>query len=113
MAFKGRPATSDLRGSASVNIARKLKERGYFLRLHDFTAYPEEMKKLNLGEVFEDLSEACKNSSALLILNNHKKYSEIEISVDCSVLDIWSVCKKIQTPKYFTIGNLLIPKEEK
>lgn len=38
MAFKGRPETSDLRGSSAVNIARKLFAAGYSLRLHDFVA---------------------------------------------------------------------------
>lgn len=97
-----------------MNIARKLKNSGgYNLRLHDFTAYPHEMKNLNCGEVFEDLNSACQNAAALLILNNHEKYSELEISVNCPVLDIWQVCKKIQTPKYFTIGNLVITEEGK
>ena len=50
MAFKGIPETSDLRGSASVYIARKLKKKGYVLRLHDFVADLDEMKALELGE---------------------------------------------------------------
>ena len=113
MTFKGFPETSDLRGSASVNIARKLKSAGFSLRLHDFTAYNSEMQSLNLGEVFEDLSAACQGAAALLILNNHRKYLELELSVPFAVLDVWQVCKKIQTPKYCTIGNLLISEEGK
>lgn len=82
------------------------------MKLHDFTAYPAEMKNLNLGEVVEDLNSACQNAAALLILNNHRKYSEIEMSVNCPVLDIWQVCKKIKSPEYYTIGDLLIPRGE-
>lgn len=108
MAFKGRPETSDLRGSASVNIARKLHAAGFELRLHDFSAYPEELRALNLGEVFTDLAAACEGAAALLVLNNHRKYLELELSVPFAVLDIWRVCEKIRAPKYFTVGNLLV-----
>ena len=108
MAFKGRPETSDLRGSSSVNIARKLHAAGFSLRIHDFSAYPEELRALNLGEVFTDLAAACEGAAALLVLNNHRKYSELELTVPCAVLDIWQVCRKIRAPEYFTVGNLLI-----
>lgn len=59
MAFKGVPETSDLRGSSSVKIAEKLKEKGYVIRLHDFIADEKEMLSLGLGKVFSDLNEAC------------------------------------------------------
>lgn len=59
MAFKGQPETSDLRGSSSVSIARKIKEAGYQLNLHDFAAFPEEMKALRLGRCFDNLYDAC------------------------------------------------------
>ena len=117
MAFKGRPETSDLRGSTSVNIAKKLKGGGYYnLRLHDFTAYPEEMSKLNCGEVFTDLSQACKGASALLVLTNHKRYEEfLPENLNLTVLDVWQVCKKIREknlPNYYTLGNLIIDMED-
>lgn len=115
MAFKGRPETSDLRGSSSVNIARKLKGGGYGLRLHDFTAYPAEMAKLDLGEVFTDLHKACEGAAALLVLTNHKGYEEfLPQDLNSMVLDVWQVCKKIcesNFKNYFTIGNLLIDRE--
>ncbi len=115
MAFKGRPETSDLRGSSSVNIARKFKRLGYGLRLHDFTAYPAEMAKLNLGEVFEDLNQACDGAATLLVLTNHKRYEEfLPQNLNLTVLDVWQVCKKIRDgnfKNYCTIGNLLIDEE--
>ena len=74
MAFKGQPETSDLRGSSSVYIAEKLKAEGYQLNLHDFCAKAEEMEGLGLGRVYTNLHDACVNASALLVLNNHKKY---------------------------------------
>lgn len=110
MAFKGRPETSDLRGSPSVNIARKLYALGYELRLHDFAAYVSEMEELGLGRAYENLREACENSGAVLILNNHDKYSGITRSdlgnEKIIVLDSWQVCWKI--PDSYTLGNMLL-----
>ncbi len=115
MAFKGRPETSDLRGSPSVNIARKLKAKNYSLRLHDFAAFTNELKNLQLGEVKENLSDAFEGAAALLVLNNHKAYEEFELPKnlpkDFPVLDVWQVCKKIQSNSlidYHTIGDVLI-----
>lgn len=115
MAFKGRPKISDLRGSSSVNIARKLYSAAYSLRLHDFTAYTNELKNLQVGEVFENLSDACEGAAALIVLNNHRGYEEFYLPKNLpnnfAVLDIWQVCKKIQAEnfaEYYTIGNLLI-----
>ena len=108
MAFKGRPATSDLRGSSSVNIARKLHALGYKLQLHDFAADPVELKNLNVGDVFDDLNEACRRSKVLLILNNHEKYSELRLlRADMLILDAWDVCREL-SGKAFTLGNMNI-----
>ena len=110
MAFKGRPETSDLRGSPSVNIARKLYAMGYELRLHDFAAYPDEMESLNLGRVCNTLKEACEGADAVMILNNHEKYIDLTRedlgSNEILVLDSWQVCGKI-TDSY-TLGNMLL-----
>ena len=110
MAFKGRPETSDLRGSPSVNIARKLYAMGCELRLHDFAAYHDEMDSLGLGRACETLREACEGADALLILNNHEKYTELTRddlgSGDIIILDAWQVCGKISGA--YTLGNMLL-----
>jgi len=106
MAFKGRPATSDLRGSSSVNIARKLFAAGYKLRLHDFVAPVEDLENLQLGAVFENLSAACEGAAALLVFNNHELYENFQPpESNLLVLDAWSACKKISA---FTLGNFLL-----
>ncbi len=106
MAFKGRPETSDLRGSSSVNIARKLFAAGYKLRLHDFVASVEDLEGLQLGAVFTDLSAACEGAAALLVLNNHERYERLQLSESLAVLDTWSVCKQINSAA--TLGNFLL-----
>lgn len=116
MAFKGQPETSDLRGSTSVYIAKKLRQAGYRLNLHDFVAIPEEMEALNLGEVYGDLHDACENAGVLLVLNNHKKYSSLtgdpvfyNSRNGFEILDSWGACTELHycdEIKISTLGNM-------
>ncbi len=119
MAFKGEPVTSDLRGSSSVYIAEKLKKLGYRMNLHDFVALPHEMKALNLGDYYSDLYDACRNASALLVLNNNKKYSTVLEREELSsrsvpggvfeILDSWNVCTELHYSsgvKISTLGSM-------
>lgn len=116
MAFKGQPETSDLRGSSSVYIAEKLKEAGYKMKLHDFVALRSEMEDLNLGEVCDDLHDACDGTKVLLVLNNHKKYGSIlgDSTMRHSIggfeiLDAWGACTELNycdDIKISTLGNM-------
>ncbi len=121
MAFKGQPVTSDLRGSSSVYIAKRLKEKGYRLNLHDYEAIPDEMKALNLGVVYNDLHDACANAKALLVLNNHRKYSSLtDDQVFHSdrgfvILDSWGVCTELHycgDVNISTLGNMFAGKNK-
>ncbi|MBQ3797428.1 MAG: nucleotide sugar dehydrogenase [Butyrivibrio sp.] len=122
MAFKGEPETSDLRGSSSVYIARKLKALGYTLRLHDFVAIKSEMEALELGSVHETIEEACEGASILLVLNNHKKYGSVMYNENFSyenrglrILDSWNVCTELHYSddiKIYTLGNMLVKGED-
>lgn len=118
MAFKGQPETSDLRGSSSVYIAEKLKKKGYKMHLHDFVALPSEMEGLKLGKCYTDIYEACEESSLLLVLNNHKKYSSLLYNPVFSrsnrkfaILDSWAACTELyycDDVNIFTLGNMNI-----
>jgi nucleotide sugar dehydrogenase len=74
LAFKGYPATSDLRGSTALPIALKIKELGINVRLHDYCVPNEDLINLNLGEVYDNFQEACNSAGGILILNNHLDY---------------------------------------
>ncbi len=115
MAFKGVPETSDLRGSSSVYIARKLKKRGYKLRLHDFVAKREELQALDLGEVYDDLNQACDGIAGMLVLNNCSRYHSFHFEHEMkgiSILDIWDCCDELREKNDTdTIGNMLIKEE--
>ena len=114
MAFKGSPETSDLRGSTSVYIAKKLYDLGYKMNLHDFVALESEMKTLNMGTYYNDLYKACENSKLLIVLNNHKKYSQV-FPNQCfykegfEILDSWGVCTELYFDEKInikTLGNM-------
>ena len=122
MAFKGQPETSDLRGSSSVNIARKLKAIGYQINLHDFSALPSEMEALDIGAVYSNIYDACADASVLVILNNHRKYMNLHEdpvlhhSKDgFSILDCWDMCRELWHDPAIDIcnlGNFMIKKPE-
>ncbi len=116
MAFKGRPATSDMRGSSSLSIAKKLKEMGYKLRLHDFTVPLTHLEELNLGECFSNIYESVRNINCLLILTNHVAYQEIEDTLlfnymngGAKILDVWNNLNEsglsANDKPIYTIGN--------
>lgn len=122
LAFKGQPETSDLRGSSSVYIARKLKKAGYRMNIHDFCALPDEMRGLDLGDYYEDIYDACADASLLLILNNHRKYATLlghpvfknAKERPFEILDSWGVCTELyydEEIKISTLGNMNIGEE--
>ena len=64
---------------------------------------------MEVGEVYEDLTVACKDAAALLVLTNHKRYEDFELpNKNLTVLDVWQVCKKIResATNYYTLGNV-------
>ena len=115
------PILESTDGSNSVNIVKKLNSIGYFPRLHDFAAFKDEVESNLQGEFSNDLYSSCKNCEALIILNNHLKYSKIDVgkiinSMDDTnliILDYWSSLNKISVEMrnnivYKNSGDLLI-----
>ena len=81
MAFKGVPATNDLRGSSSNNILEYLSAQGFDSHLHDFensaTTLEQfyNMKSLDPEDFYKD---QLLEYDFILLLNNHPKYSSQE-----------------------------------
>jgi nucleotide sugar dehydrogenase len=125
LAFKGRPANSDMRGSASIPILQHLKAAGFELRLHDYTVPESEIATLDCGAPFKNLKAACQGASGLVILNNHalykaERYSDlIETLTRPSVFfDAWGASgyRPLQiedTIKYANLGNFQIESSQK
>ena len=116
LAFKGRPVTSDLRGSNSVNLCKYFNNSKYNLNLHDFSANKKEVIDLKLGDYFEDFNSFVNESEIIIIANNHPSYYLNNFEVDLNnkvIIDIWSVLDKeyfnsLPNLKYYTLGNLFI-----
>lgn len=115
LAFKGRPETSDLRGSPSLSIARKLKTLGYNLSLHDFCVSDEDLSAENIGGVVADLACNNENYGCILILTNHRNYLNIDVDLlfenkdsNTKVFDLWNNFQNyegIMKKNIVTLGN--------
>src|SRR5262249_42067423 len=77
-AFKGRPATEDVRGSAALPVMRRLQTEGIDVWGHDFVASETTIAKL--GAHACTLEEGFKSADAVIIMNNHPAYLEIDIA---------------------------------
>ena len=98
MAFKGRPETSDMRSSPSLDILADLKHRypkaticGHDFAIDDWTIANLEVKPVNLEQAFA-------GSSVIIVANNNEKYEWLDLDALISsmampavVYDIWSV----------------------
>jgi UDP-N-acetyl-D-mannosaminuronic acid dehydrogenase len=116
LAFKGKPVTSDLRGSNSINLCKYFKNKDYSLNLHDFSANKEEVIELKLGNYIDDFNKFVESSEIIIIANNHPNYYLNNFEIDLKnkiIIDVWSVLDKeyfnsLENVKYYTIGNLFI-----
>jgi UDP-N-acetyl-D-mannosaminuronic acid dehydrogenase len=80
VAFKGRPATDDLRGTMAVPIIRELKARfpGARLRGYDAVVAANDIAGLGL-EPETDMTKAFAGANLVVIANNHPCFSETAI----------------------------------
>ena len=114
IAFKGNPETSDIRGSTAIeliNIFRKNKLNNIYL--HDFCASTSELKKY--GKVCSNFSLGCNNSNIIIIMNNNKKYLNInllkslkKVKNPCLIYDTWKVLnpETIRDKSYITYKSI-------
>jgi len=91
MAFKGDPATNDLRGSPSLGFLRYVRESGIAsIAAHDFVSSNEEMSRIGVRTT--SLEEGFQDADAVCILNNHPSYRS---------LDILSLLRQMNRPAFF------------
>lgn len=77
MAFKGEPETSDLRDSTSLWMLNQLPNKSK-VSVYDPIIKKEDI--MALGVQAKSLKGAFKNADAVVILNNHKSYSQINLT---------------------------------
>jgi UDP-N-acetyl-D-mannosaminuronic acid dehydrogenase len=76
-AFKGRPATEDVRGSAAIPLMQRLQDAGIEVWGHDFVT-PEKVVT-GLGARACTLDEGFAGADAVVIMNNHPDYLTVGI----------------------------------
>ena len=98
-AFKGRPATEDVRGSAAVPLMKQLQAAGIEVYGHDFVT-PEKVIA-DLGARACTLEEGFTGADAVVIMNNHPGYVEAPLP---------ALARRLQRPAVlFDAWSLLDP----
>ncbi len=78
VAFKGRPETSDVRGSTALDVVDHLREHGFGTILaHDPLATHADLQ--NAGMTPTALEMVFQQSQILVLLNNHRVYESMDI----------------------------------
>ncbi len=119
MAFKGTPDTSDLRGSPSLNIVKKLNNFGIEkIRLHDYLVSSEELK--TYGDAHDSLDSFLDNLDILIILTNNRRYKTLtsnflkgKLNNSSFILDVWGVLDfGLDSPiEITTLGDMFLKKD--
>lgn len=78
IAYKGRPATDDVRGSAAIDVARSLRGAVATLAGHDFLVDPARIEEVGYRPA--SLTEGMTDADALVLLVDHPRYRD-EISL--------------------------------
>ena len=119
MAFKGIPATDDLRGSMSIKVLDELKKAHPHaqFRIFDPVIAPERLATTFPDErVFARLGEAVSGASVVIIANNHPALGKISpraisefIVPEGFVFDYWNHFSHLPASElgnsYFAVGN--------
>jgi UDP-N-acetyl-D-mannosaminuronic acid dehydrogenase len=119
MAFKGIPATDDLRGSMSIKVLDELKKAhpDAEIRLFDPVIAPEHLTATFPDErTFGRLGDAVSGASVVVIANNHPDLGRISprtisefTAPDGFVFDYWNHFSHLPTSElgnsYFAVGN--------
>ena len=77
IAFKGFPETADLRESTSIWFLSQFKSKKNIYAF-DYNVSKKEIEKLNVK--YSTINNGFKNADAVVILNNHKKYNDLNIT---------------------------------
>jgi len=78
-AFKGRPATSDIRDSSTIDLVKILLSKKAILHGHDPLVNESEI--ISLGVNYTTLDAGFNNADAAIIMTNHVEYEKIDINI--------------------------------
>ncbi|MFK7825073.1 MAG: nucleotide sugar dehydrogenase [Oligoflexales bacterium] len=94
IAFKGKPETSDLRGSLAITLSKRLVNRGYSVSGFDAVVGAEEISKHGINPL-SSLSEGFASCNIFLFMNNHEENMNFEL---------FSELKRVNRPALFFDG---------
>ncbi len=75
VAYKGRPETDDVRGSAAIEVAKALRGRVRSLRAHDFVV--DDARIASLGYEPTGLDDGLADADAVIVLTDHPGYRDL------------------------------------
>jgi UDP-N-acetyl-D-mannosaminuronic acid dehydrogenase len=101
LAFKGHPATSDIRYSTAADLIRMLPRKDR-IAVKDFVVAPEDIAALGVRPV-DDIYDGFKQADAVLVMNNH---------VDNNRFTLYRALNSMKKPGLFFDGwNMFEPSE--
>ncbi len=103
LAYKGNPATSDMRGSTALKLLEKLRDMG-FNNLYGFdpAIFEGEAKKHGIKHIL-DPEEGFRDADVVLVMNNNPTFKSLKIR---------NLLSKTRTPTHFFDGWALFNAEE-
>jgi nucleotide sugar dehydrogenase len=112
-AFKGMPATNDMRGSLVIPIISYLKTRFPDATLvgHDYLVSEAEIAATGVL-IAASLQEAINGADLIILQNNHPKYKseKWDIGESAFIFDFWNQLDPTNLPelraRYFQLGNI-------
>ncbi len=100
-AYKGDPETNDIRESPTIDIVRCLKKK--LKQIYGYDSVVDKNIIENLGVPYKKIEDGFEDSDAVLFVNNHRSYAE---------LDIYYLIKKMNRPALLFDGWSIFDKKE-
>ncbi|MBC6444042.1 MAG: nucleotide sugar dehydrogenase [Alphaproteobacteria bacterium GM202ARS2] len=116
MAFKGRPETSDVRASPSIDVLEFLRQAHPHAQLcaHDFIVADSVIEAMGVQAV--SVEEGFRDASAVIIATNNERYQWLEVDALAAtmgqarvIFDVWSVlpsAEQTQQARGYTLLRL-------
>lgn len=104
-AFKGRPVTSDMRGSTTVPLVKKLRRATENIYGYDPAVKRSDITDLKVKYV-SDLEKGFADADAVIVMNNNPAFEELNIrgllssaNKPCLFFDTWGLYDKAEVEK--------------
>lgn len=104
-AFKGKPATSDVRGSTSIHLVNKIKSKVSDIRVFDPVVSKKDIVKHGVKSV-KKIKDGFKNVDVVVVMNNNPFFESVNIRgmlklsrKQCLLLDCWGLYNKEEVEK--------------